>query len=276
MKNKYTIIIATSLLMMGFAGCNKEKSALSTSIEELHRSSSFYDNSDNPYDSIGIIHNAICLYVDEQFKEYGVALTDGEKDTLVPYSSFFQNSLSQNYHVQIETMLDYIEEYLIDHNFINQSGELKSFCQQNELIVEETPIGIVYDINDFRSLLQNHIGITSQSFQNQLINLVFGTDDLEDRILAAKNIESSLLSTQDVPTSKNELMILSVYRHSSELWLSFAGSNPDMLPLWVGSDLGGFFNIFYYGVSMPWPVGAGIVIGYTAFCSAFVAYEFSR
>lgn len=276
MKNKYLMILATSLLIVGFAGCDKEKSALSTKKEELHRPSSIYEYSDNPYDSIGVIHNAICQYVDEQFKEYGFALTNGENDTIVSYESFYQNPPLHDYRVQIKTILDYIEEYLIDNDLINHSGELKSFCQQNDLIDEEMPIDIVYDINDFRSSLQNHIGVTSLSFQNQLTNLVFGTDNLEDRIIAAKNIESGLLSIQDASLSKKELMLLSVYRHSTDLWYSHSGNDIDMLPPWVGSDLTGLYSIFWFGATLPNPLGAGIIIGYTVLCSAVAAYEFSR
>lgn len=275
MKNKYIIIIATSLLMMGFAGCNKEKSVISTNTEGFHRSLSTYDNIDNPYDSIGIIHNAICQYVDEQFMTNGFALTNGENDTLVSYSSFYQNPPSQDYRVQIDVIINYIENYLYNHGLINQSDVLKSFCQQNNLIDGEYTIDIVSDISDFQALLQNYTGITPQSFQNQLTNLVFSTSALEDRILAAKSLESIVLLEEDA-TREKELMLLSVYRHSSGLWYSHSENNLDMLPPWVGSDLGGLYSIFWYGASIPGPIGTGIIIGYTALCSAVAAYEFSR
>ena len=277
MKTKYNAILAMIIFIIGFTGCKKDKNTLfneGIGQEKPYKSSSFYDNTNNPNDSIGIIHNAICQYVNEQFKENGFVLTNGVKDTLVAYSSFYDAPPPQNYHVQIETILEYIDEYLYNHGLFDQNDGLKSFCYQNDLLDGEKTIDIVYDINDFRSSLQSHNGITSVAFQNQLTNLVFGTDDLEDRILAAKNIESDYLAEN--PVSQKELMLLSVYRHSSDLWYSHSGNNIDMLPPWVGSDLTGLYSIFWYGATLPNPLGAGIIIGYTALCSAVAAYEFSR
>lgn len=278
MKNKYNAILAIIIFIIGFTGCKKDKNTTfndeDIGQEKPYRSSSFYDNSNNPYDSIGILHNAICQYVDKRFEEKGFVLTNGVKDTLVSYTSFYDDPPPQNYHVQIETILDYIDEYLNNHGLFDQNDDLKSFCYQNDLLDGEKTIDIIYDINDFRSSLQNHNGITSVTFQNQLTNLVFGEGFLEDRILAAKSIENDILAESTV--SQKELMLLSVYRHSSDLWYSHSGNNTDMLPLWVGSDLTGLYSIFWYGATLPNPLGAGIIIGYTALCSAVAAYEFSR
>lgn len=268
------------LLITVFVGCKKENNSLSNNDknkqEEPNRSSSVYENANNPYDSIGVLHNAICQYVDEQFKENGFVLTNGERDSLVSYTSFYQAPPTQDYYVQIETILDYIDEFLFDKGLTNQSHELKSFCYQYELIDGERTIDIISDVYGFITSLQNYAGITSQSFQSQLTNLVFGTDSMEEKIMAAKNIESLLLIEQNDNAVKNELMLLSVYRHSSGLWSAHAENDLDLLPPWVGSDLIGLYSIFWYGASIPNPIGAGIIIGYTALCSAVSAYEFSR
>ncbi len=270
------LAVATAVLV----GCKKEQNSLSTNgktnQEALDRSSTFFENANNPYDSIGKLHNAICKYVDDQFQEQGFVLTDGVNNLSMSYSAFYQNQIPQNYHVQIETILDYIDEYLFNYGYIDQIHELKRFCEQNDLINKEMTIDVVHDINDFQSSLQNYANITSTSFQSQLINLIFGSTALDEKILAAKNIESNLLSEQNAVLYKNELMLLSVYRHSSGLWVSHAENELVLLPPWVGSDLMGLYSIFWYGASIPNPIGAGIIVGYTALCSAVAAYEFSR
>jgi len=179
------------------------------------------DNSNNPYDSIGGYHNLLLTY-------------------------FFQNGFNEN--TPSDSLEDWMAQFMAVNYGISNFDELEendTFQQgieqsQNEFTVDNYVNAINEDLAS---------GLISNEAHDYIMDVVAAvnvvgadslptTEEIQTKIAAVNNIESSVLSSGMTENDKQYvLMQTSVCRHSLSFWFNFTfGSQTGMSTLSVNNN----------------------------------------
>ncbi len=203
---KTTIIISSLIILAGviFYSCSKEDKQINKTQNVVNDFKQIINNVDitsfnkaidvyfpeNPYDSIGILHNIVLQKLNEQ--------------NLLLYNSNIKDVISS-----LEIIFN---KTLNDNDYIGYVKQLKS-----EIIINE----VDYNESFINSL--NTLTIDEKEIVNNYFLTMFSTTDVGGIIAKSKAAEHFIINSNSFSNIEKERMLktFAIFRHSSSFWADF-------------------------------------------------------